>query len=448
MRHLPCLTTFFSFAAFAAPEITYYKDVMPIMQNRCQECHRAGEAAPMSFMTYKEVRPFAKAIEHAVVTKKMPPWHADPHFGKFSNDRSLTEKEVNTLSAWVKGGAKEGRASDAPAPKEFASGWTIGKPDLVIDMPAEYKVPASGTIAYTFFIVPTGFTEDKWVEKIELRPGASSVVHHIVLLSRAPGSKYLEKVPKGVAYVEDKKISSTGGRERKPDTGVGFFSGLGNNEVEMVSVYVPGGVAYATRPGQARLIPAGSDLIFQMHYTANGKEAIDRSRVGIVFAKQPPTERVVNTFIANMNLEIPPGEENFRVDANVKVHRDVVLQSLFPHMHLRGKAFEYVAKYPSGETETLLKVPAYDFNWQLTYELAKPLLLPKGTELRATAWYDNSPNNKYNPDPKDLVHWGDQSWEEMLAGFVDFVIPIDASPRDIAYPKKAATPVTPSGPAR
>ena len=445
MRHLLCLSAFFSFAAFAAPDLTFYKDVMPILQNRCQECHRAGEAAPMSLMTYREVRPFAKAIERAVVSKKMPPWYADPHFGKFANDRSLSEVEVNTLSAWAKGGAKEGKVGDAPAPRVYATGWTIGKPDVVIEMPVDYKVPASGTVDYTYFIVPTGFTEDKWVEKIEVRPGDASVVHHVVLLSRAPGSKYLQEAPKGVAYKA--KGNGSANVERKPDTGRGTFIGLTGGDFEMVSVYVPGGVAYETKPGQARLIPAGADLIFQMHYTASGKETLDRSRVGMVFAKQHPKERVVNTFIANLNLQIPPGDENFRVDANVKVQRDVVLQSLFPHMHLRGKAFEYVAKYPSGETETLLKVPAYDFNWQLTYQLAKPLLLPKGTELRATAWYDNSPNNKHNPDPDSQVHWGDQSWEEMLAGFLDFVIPANDNPRDIAFVKKAVTPAPVPGPA-
>ncbi len=440
---MPGMLTSFLLAAstvFAA-DPTFYKDVMPILQNRCQECHRAGEAAPMAFTSYKDTRPFAKAIEKAVLSKKMPPWHADPHFGKFSNDRSLTEQELNTLSAWAKTGAKEGKAADAPAPREYATGWTIGKPDVVIDMAVDYKVPASGTVEYTYFIVPTGFTEDKWVEKIEVRPGAASVVHHVVLLSRPPSSKYLADAPKGVAYLPKKQPE-----KRVPDTGKGIFSGLtGIASAEMVSVYVPGGLAYETRPGQARLIPAGSDLIFQMHYTANGKETIDRSRVGMVFAKEPPKERVVNTFIANLNLVIPAGAENHRIDANVKVHEDVVLQNLFPHMHLRGKAFEYVATYPSGEKETLLKVPAYDFNWQLTYQLAKPLLLPKGTEIRATAWYDNSPNNKYNPDPKSEVRWGDQSWEEMLAGFVDFAVPVNADPRDIAVPKKT---VAPAGPAR
>jgi len=424
-----------------AADPTFYKNVLPIVQNHCQECHRAGEAAPMAFTSYKDTRPFAKAIEKAVLSKKMPPWPADPHYGKFANERSLSESQLETLSNWAKTGAKEGNPKDAPAPREYAQGWTIGKPDVVLEMPLDFKVAASGTINYTYFLVPTGFTEDKWVEKIEVRPGASSVVHHIVLLSRRPGSKYLPDLKPGVPYTA--KGNGSAASERKPDTGRGNIIGLAANEYEMVSVYVPGGSAYQTKPGQARLITAGSDLIFQMHYTANGKEAMDRSKVGIVFAKQPPKERVINTFIANLNLAIPPGAENHRVDANVKVHEDVVLQSLFPHMHLRGKAFEYVATYPSGETETLLKVPAYDFNWQLTYQLAKPLMLPKGTEIRATAWFDNSPNNKHNPDPTALVHWGDQSWEEMLAGFVDFVIPIDSNPRDISTPKKTAVPVGP-----
>jgi hypothetical protein len=301
-------------------------------------------------------------------------------------------------------------------------------------MPEDYKVPSKGTVEYTYFVVPSGFTEDKWVEKVELRPGARGVVHHIVFLARPPGSKWLKDAPLRTAYVPSKKETEI---KRRPDTGAGAFSGLADGQ-EVLSVYVPGGLAYDTRPGQARLIKAGTDFIFQMHYTANGTESIDRSQVGIVFAKEPPKERVVNTFILNTNLHIPPGADNHRVDARVKIYEDVVLQSLFPHMHLRGKAFEYVAKYPSGETETLLKVPNYDFNWQLTYQLEKPLLLPKGTEITATAWYDNSPGNKYNPDPKLDVYWGDQSWEEMLAGFADLVIPVSMNPERIAKPPKPA----------
>lgn len=190
-------------------------------------------------------------------------------------------------------------------------------------MPLDFKVPARGTVDYTYFLVPTRFTEDKWVEKIELRPGAAAVVHHIVLINRRPGSKYLPDIKPGVPYVV--KGNESAASDKKPDTGVGAFVGLSANEYEMVGVYVPNGVAYETKPGPARLIPAGSELIFQMHYTANGKEAMDRSKVGMVFAKQPPKEPVVNTFIANLNLEIPPGAENHRVDANVKVHEDVVL---------------------------------------------------------------------------------------------------------------------------
>jgi hypothetical protein len=220
-----------------------------------------------------------------------------------------------------------------------------------------------------------------------------------------------------------------------PDTGQGLFYALSGSS-EVISVYVPGGVAYRTRPGQARLMKAGSDLVFQMHYTANGKAGTDRSRVGIVFAKQPPKERVVNTFVYNPSIHIPAGEANFKEVAKVKLYEDVKLQSMFPHMHVRGKAFEYRATYPTGESQVLLSVPRYDFNWQLTYDLAEPITLPKGTELEAVAWYDNSPNNPANPNPKSEVWWGDQTWEEMLAGFVDFAIPVSLDPVLIGRPAK------------
>jgi hypothetical protein len=420
----------------AANEVTFYKDVAPVLQLRCQECHRAGEAAPMPLLTYSDARPWAKAIRAAVLSKKMPPWHADPGVGHFINDRSLSAAEIATLVRWADTGAPEGNPKDAPPPRRFADGWTIGQPDLVIEMPEEYKVPASGTIEYTYFIVPSGFTADKWVEKIEVRPGARSVVHHIVVMARPPESAYLKNAPKRTAYVPPKRPSPG---ERPPDQGKGQFEGLQTAMMEVISTYVPGGLAYDTRAGQARLIKAGSDIIFQMHYTANGKESVDRSRLGFVFAKEPPRERVVNTFISNRMLRIPAGAGDHKVEARVTTYEDATLQSLFPHMHLRGKAFEYVAKYPTGETQVLLRVPRYDFNWQITYFLKNPIRLPKGTEITATAWYDNSPNNKFNPDPSGDVFWGDQSWEEMLAGFADLVIPVDVNPLDIARPKPPAT---------
>ncbi len=416
----------------SAAEVTFQKHVLPILQNHCQGCHREGEAAPMPLLTYKEARPFARAIRAAVMSKKMPPWFADRQHGKFSNDTSLLLSEIETLSTWADSGAKEGDPKDAPALREFTRGWTIGKPDLVIEMPAAHKVPATGTIDYTYFVVPTGFTEDKWVEKIEIRPGAASVVHHSIVLNRPKGSTYLKDAPIGVAYIPNSKPTISG----KKASGDGSFVGLTDSFIEMLSVYVPGGFAYGTNPGQARLIPAGSDLIFQMHYVSTGKETLDRSSVGFIFAKAPPKERVVNAYVRNDSFVIPPGDPAYRVDANVEIHQDTRLQSLMPHMHLRGKAFEYVATYPTGESQTLLKVPNYDFNWQLTYQLEKPVLLPKGTKLRATAWFDNSPNNKFNPDPKAEVRWGDQSWEEMVAGFVDFVVPVDVNPARIAAPLK------------
>ena len=395
----------------------------------------------MPLLTYQEARPWAKSIRQAVIAKRMPPWHADPHFGKFENDRALAQSEIDTLVAWADGGAREGDAKDAPAPRTFAEGWTIGQPDVVLEMPVAHTVPAQGTVDYTYFIVPTGFTEDKWIEKIEVRPGARGVVHHIVLLARPQGSKYLKDAPVGIAYVPVKKPVDES-KPRPPQGDRGNFAMVGDGFAEMVSVYVPGGAAYTTRPGQARLIKAGSDLIFQMHYTANGKEAADRSKVGIVFAKTAPKECVVNTFIANYSLTIPPGAAEHRVDARVTLHQDTTLLSLFPHMHARGKAFQYVVKWPGegGETKTLIRVPRYDFNWQHTYLLEEPLRLPKGTEITATAWFDNSPNNKSNPDPASTVYWGDQTWEEMLAGFVDLVIPVGMDPAALRTPEKKTAP--------
>jgi copper type II ascorbate-dependent monooxygenase-like protein len=416
----------------AGADVTFNKDVLPILQDKCQACHRPGEAAPMSFLTYKETRPWAAAMREAVLSHKMPPWHADPAHGRFSNERRLSQSEIDTIAAWARTGAIEGDAKDAPPPREFATGWTIGTPDAVIDVGTDFKVPAKGTIEYTYFVAPTGFKEDKWIEKVELRPGARAVVHHAVLFARVPGSKAFAEARAGVGFVPAKETPA----ERKPDTGEGEFFGLGEGDMEMIGVYVPGGDAYVTRPDQARLVKAGSDLIFQMHYTANGTEALDRTRVGLVFAKRPPQERVVNTFVWNPAMHIPPQDPNHRVDAAVKLYEDVKVQSFFPHMHLRGKAMEYRAVYPTGETQILCNVPRYSFNWQMTYQLAEPILLPKGTRILVSAWYDNSPNNPYNPDPKADVYWGDQSWEEMLAAFMDFAVPVSLDPARIASAPK------------
>jgi hypothetical protein len=416
-------------AAPAAKDATFHKHVEPVLQARCQGCHRPGEAAPMSLLTYQDARPWAKAIKAAVLVRKMPPWFADPKHGEFANDRRLSQDEIDTLTAWVDGGAKEGDLKDAPAPLTFAEGWTIGKPDAVVEMPTAVEVPASGTVDYTYMVVPTGFTEDKWIERVEVRPGAKSVVHHIVMLVRPPGVKYMVDAKPGIPYIPPKQEP-----KHQEDTGKGAFQFTG--AIEMIGVYVPGGLPYEVGPGQARFIPKGSDLIFQMHYTASGKVTGDQSRIGFVFSKEAPKERVVNTFVGNTNLHIPPGVADHAVMARVTLYEDTKLLSLFPHMHVRGKGFEYKATYPTGETETLLTVPRYDFNWQLTYYLKEPKVLPKGTVLECVARYDNSPNNPFNPDPKSDVYWGEQTWEEMLAGFVDLAMPAGKTMRDVAVPKR------------
>jgi hypothetical protein len=417
-------------AAETPKEVTFHRDVLPVLQNRCQECHRPGEAAPMAFFTYEQTRPWAAAIRAAVLSGKMPPWHADPHVGKFSNARTLTAAEKETLVAWAATGAKQGNPGDAPKPREFADGWTIGTPDVVIDMGADYKVPAQGVIEYTYFVAATGFTEDKWVEKIEVRPGNRAVVHHIVLEARRPGAKRLSEAKPGMPFVPNKP----GNRQPRPDTGAGNLAVQGESEI--VTIYVPGGDAYQTAPGQARLIKAGSDLIFQMHYTANGKEAADRSRVGIVFAKEPPRERVMNAYIDNQRFVIPAGAANHRAEGRVTLQDDAVIQSIFPHAHVRGKAYEISAKFPDGRSETILRVPKYDFNWQHTYYFAEPLRLSKGTELTVAGWYDNSPNNPFNPDPTKEVRWGDQTWEEMLIAFFDFAMPVNYDPQRLKQAPK------------
>jgi hypothetical protein len=416
-------------AAPAAKDATFHKHVEPVLQARCQGCHRPGEAAPMSLLTYQDARPWAKAIKAAVLVRKMPPWFADPKHGEFANDRRLSQDEIDTLTAWVDGGAKEGDPKDAPAPLTFAEGWTIGKPDAVVEMPTAVEVPASGTVDYTYMVVPTGFTEDKWIERVEVRPGSKSVVHHIVMLVRPPGVKYMVDAKPGIPYIPPKQDP-----KRQEDTGKGAFQFTG--AIEMIGVYVPGGLPYDVGPGQARFIPKGSDLIFQMHYTASGKVTGDQSRIGFVFSKEAPKERVVNTFVGNTNLHIPPGVADHEVMARVTLYEDTKLLSLFPHMHVRGKGFEYKATYPTGETETLLTVPRYDFNWQLTYYLKEPKVLPKGTVLECVARYDNSANNPFNPDPKSDVYWGEQTWEEMLAGFVDLAMPAGKTMRDVAVPKR------------
>jgi hypothetical protein len=382
------LTIAIAVPAEAAPTPTFHKDIEPIFQSRCQSCHRTGEAAPMPLVTYREARPWAKAIRAAVLTGMMPPWHADPHYGKFSNDLSLSQAEKETIVAWIDGGAPEGKLADAPKPLVFADGWRIPQPDVVFEMPQEFNVPASGVINYQYIPVPTNFTEDKWVEMVEVRPGDRSVVHHAIVMVD----------------------SKDGGRD----------------EEEYLGGYAPGMGPQIWKPGQARLIRAGAYLMFQMHYTATGKPARDRTQIGIVFAKKPPSQQIVELQVTAPLLSIPPGDPNYRVQAFSVLDEPAYLVGMRPHMHLRGKSFAFRAVYPSGETETLLNVPRYDFEWQPYYYLEKPKLLPRGTRIECTAVFDNSANNRFNPDPTATVGWGPQTWDEMMIGWIDLAVAVRA----------------------
>lgn len=417
------LTLVVSVIAAAAPAssgVTYYKDVAPVLQSRCQECHRPGEIGPMSFMTYDEVRPWAKAMKTAVLTKKMPPWSADPHYGKFSNDRSLSQAEMDTLVAWVDAGSPAGNPKDAPKPREYFQGWQIGKPDVVYELPTPVEVPASGVVDYTYVVIPTNFTEDKWVQFAEVRPDARSTVHHVLAFLRPPGNNFMKDAPPGVPYVP----------RRRGEGRQGAQGGNPQDQIpgEMLVGYAPGLPPTQCKPGEAKLIKAGSDIVLQLHYTPNGKAATDRTKFGFIFAKEPPQKRVMSIMAMNVFIKIPPGDPNYEAHSQATLQQDVNLVSLLPHMHLRGKDFLYKAVYPSGETQVLLSVPHYDFSWQIAYALDQEILLPKGTRIECTAHYDNSANNPANPDPTKEVRWGDQTFEEMMVGFFDVAIDANADP--------------------
>jgi hypothetical protein len=347
----------------------------------------------------------------------MPPWFADPAVGHFANDRSLSTQEIEVLSRWAMNRSPEGDVKDAPPPREWVEGWNIGKPDFVVKLPKAFDVPATGTIEYTYFILPSGLTRDTWVQAAEFRPGNRSVLHHATVFFRSPDSPWLRKYPMGEYFVPAEQTARAGARSPAATTN----AGASLLEERFVG-YVPGRQAMVLPPGQARLIPAGSDIVVQFHYTTNGRAATDRSSFGLVFAKEPPKRRFFSAAVASDRIVIPPGAGNHVEKASMTLQKDAELAGFYPHMHLRGKWMEYRAFYPDGRTELLLRVPRYDFNWQLVYDLAQPKPLPRGTRIEVTGAFDNSPNNPHNPDATSTVRWGDQSWEEMLAGFIQVTV--------------------------
>jgi mono/diheme cytochrome c family protein len=417
--------------------VTFTKDVAPIFFRNCAECHRPGEGAPFSALSFKEVRPWAKSIREKVLNRQMPPWHADSHYGDFKNNRALSQKEIDTIIAWVDGGAREGDAKDLPPAPKFANGWNIGQPDMVIEIPEEYTYKA-GADEYQYFDVDPKFTEDRYVSNVEARPGNRKIVHHILAFIIPPGSpnmakmttdqryKAMEMALKNSPFYRDGYLLRVKADQPVIDDACNSPSGArGGENQSILTGYAPGRNADIFEPGVARKIPAGSIIRFQIHYSNQtlGGDAVekDRSMVGLVFAKEPPQKVVITNSVGNIFFKIPAGAENHRVTACRTLRRDTTIYGLMPHMHLRGKSMEYKVFYPDGKSETLINVPNYDFAWQTNYILKEPKRLPKGSKLMVTGYFDNSAKNRFNPDPTKEVRYGEPTYDEMMLGFMDSV---------------------------
>ncbi|WP_425396652.1 redoxin domain-containing protein [Aeoliella sp.] len=380
--------------AEASSDVTYSRDIAPILQARCVECHRAGEIGPFELANYDDVAGWGEMMAEVVREQRMPPWHASGEHGKFANDRSMPGKEKELIYKWVAAGCPEGDPADLPEPPVYTKGWQLShQPDLVFAMQEEFEVPADAGkrgVPYQYFRVPSGFEEDTWIEQTEVQPGNASVVHHTIVYAEPPGKR-------------------------------------GRRNWIFLSAYVPGLRGEPLPQGSAKLVPAGSEFIFEMHYTPVGSPQTDVTKMGVVLADPEKIDHeVITAEVGNMRFEIPPNDSAHVVTATSQpLKHDVTLISMSPHMHLRGRAFSYVLVTPDGERETLLDVPAYDFNWQTRYVLAEPRTLTAGSVIHCRAVFDNSKQNLANPDPSETVRWGDQSWEEMMLGFVDVMLPKD-----------------------
>ena len=388
----------------------------------------------MPLTSYREVRPWARAIRQAVLQRTMPPWHASPETSHaFRNDRSLTQAELATILAWVDAGCPEGKPVPAFVPVHHPDGWRLGVPDFVAEIPG-FDVPSSGQLQYSFLIVPLHFEHDTWVRAAEFRIDHPAVVHHMNAFIRPPGSSFLAGWPAGKIFVPT--VAQRGQRRE----GERVF-----DRRQLLLGYEPGYMPGPWLDDGAKLIPAGSDLVFELHYNPNGTPVVDHSRIALYFARQPPRYRVlaIDT-LRDLDLQIPPGDSRYVSDAEMTLAAPVSLLSVQPHMHLRGSSMRVRAVLPDGRTEDLVNVPHYDFNWQTTYAYTDPLRLPTGTRLESEATYDNSPNNRFNPDPAATVHWGDQTTDEMHIAFLELVIDAKADPDRIlkAPPRMIGQPAT------
>jgi len=426
----------------ARPGATFHRDVEPILQRNCQTCHRPGQIAPMSFLDYQSTRPWAKAMKAATIARKMPPWFADPKNSHLLNDRSLKQSDIETISKWADSGAVEGDPKDSPAPVRWAEGWMI-KPDVIIDGPTT-DVPASpknNVVEWMTVTMPTGFAKDTWITSLQIRPEFPAITHHIctAFVPHNPN------VPYGVHYWESKERDDTG--SAIPEKGRTFLGGGVQVDAEghpapkgapggaAEDCYLPGMVVADYRESQsAKLIPAGWDMVFNLHYTPNGTAVTDHVKVGFTVASEPPNRRYVSLSSSapqdSKRFAIPANDGNWQSPpAEVTFLRDAELVFMMPHMHFRGKDMTYTLEYPDGRKETVLSVPHYDFNWQLGYDAS--IKVPKGTKLHVDAHFDNSPNNKFNPNPNKTVYYGTMTWEEMMFPFFGVVVERDADPKKI-----------------
>jgi len=419
--------------------VTFNKDVLPILEKNCQTCHRPGQMAPMSFLNYQSTRPWAKAMKAAVATRKMPPWSADHQYAPYLNDRSLKQSEIDVISKWADSGAAEGDPKDAPRPVQWAEGWQI-QPDIIVEGPTT-DVPAhpkNNVVEWMSVVVPTNFTKDTWITSVQIKPEHPEVTHHICIgyIKHNPDIEY------GVPVWTDKDRDEEGAA--LPDKGPTFRGASGklhgpiSKDAAAIltagrtaeDCYLPGNTAADYRPlKSAKLIRAGWDIAINLHYTPNGTAVTDHVKVGFTVAKEPPQRRYVSLLISSPTepekFAIPPNDGNWPCPpAEATFLQDVELVYMMPHMHVRGKDQTWTLEFPDGRKQVILNVPHYDFNWQLGYDVS--IQVPKGTKLRVDAHYDNSVNNKFNPNPNKTVYYGEMTWEEMMSPFFGVVVDKDA----------------------
>ena len=419
--------------------VTFTKDVAPIFFKNCVQCHRPNDIAPMSLLDYKSARPWAKAIRQSVASAKMPPWFADPKYGHFSNDPRLAASEVAVIKAWVDGGAPEGNPQDLPQAPKFVEGWQLGKPDLIVDIGEDHKI-TPGEDVYEHFTVDTNFKEGIWIRAAEIKPGNRQVVHHVHVLEVTEDLKAMEVASTTNSPALAKFLVREGKLTRiRADapvvndacaTGLPDLPFLHGSQEGALASFLPGRAPDVFEPGTAKWVPAGAKLEFVIHYARTpAKDQTDRTSVGFYLAPGPPKRVLRRMDLRNFFMQIPAEAANHEVKRCYEFEKDKLLLSFTAHMHYRGKDITYELIRPNGKREVLLAVPRYDFNWQLVYRLEKPVLVEKGSRLIVTAHYDNSPNNRANPDSKLVIRWGDKSEEEMMTSWIEY---LDATPASAA----------------